>query len=346
MSTDAADLSLFGGVDAHSLGVANLVVLCLRDGPREQTVALRWLRLHSGVTGGVVTAAECLALSQRLDIAEELDGGKVGLTPFGLQLIESPGSPPFNRFNDRQAALLLAHLLLEARFADVASSLLRRFTRRPDGLRELFLSMLRLSRAEVDCLVSLQLLGSMLFQAGALVISPGYYERFSELLGISVASSEADLEEQIALQRLRGKAAEEHVVALERERLEREGKSELALLVQRVSEWDVGAGYDVKSFESDGRQRHIEVKSSTRTDMRFYLTVNEKRFMEEHRDSSWLYFVPQSHLLPDRGRPVLAIADPWSWLPVAEMHATEWSVWIRQALISDDGGVQITVLTR
>jgi hypothetical protein len=61
-----------------------------------------------------------------------------------------------------------------------------------------------------------------------------------------------------------GARGEEFVVWLERRRLEEAGVPKLAKDVVRISETEGdGAGYDVRSFEADGRLRHIEVKTTT-----------------------------------------------------------------------------------
>ena len=60
-----------------------------------------------------------------------------------------------------------------------------------------------------------------------------------------------------------GKAGEEFVVGFERRRLERAGRGDLAKDVRWVSDLDGdGYGYDVKSFETDGQQRLLEIKTT------------------------------------------------------------------------------------
>jgi hypothetical protein len=60
-----------------------------------------------------------------------------------------------------------------------------------------------------------------------------------------------------------GKAGEEFVVGFERRRLEQAGRDDLAKDVRWVSDLDGdGYGYDVKSFETDGEQRLLEIKTT------------------------------------------------------------------------------------
>jgi hypothetical protein len=85
-----------------------------------------------------------------------------------------------------------------------------------------------------------------------------------------------------------GKAGEEFVMELERRRLEEVDRSDLARKIRWVSAEDGdGAGYDVLSFETNGRESLIEVKTtngSARTP--FYLTRNEREVAVE-RPLDW-----------------------------------------------------------
>jgi Domain of unknown function (DUF3883) len=60
-----------------------------------------------------------------------------------------------------------------------------------------------------------------------------------------------------------GRAGEEFVVGFERRRLERAGRDDLARDVRWVSDVDGdGYGYDVQSFETDGQERLLEIKTT------------------------------------------------------------------------------------
>lgn len=80
-----------------------------------------------------------------------------------------------------------------------------------------------------------------------------------------------------------GLAGEERVLESERIRLTRDGRSDLARKVRWISqELGDGAGYDIASFEMDGSERFLEVKTTVghkRTP--FMLTRNEKDFAHE-----------------------------------------------------------------
>lgn len=94
-------------------------------------------------------------------------------------------------------------------------------------------------------------------------------------------------------QRELGSAGEEWVLDLERERLRRSGRADLAArVVWTARDVGDGAGYDVASFGTDGRERLIEVKTTNlgpRTP--FYITRWEVDLSRERADVYSLYRV-------------------------------------------------------
>jgi Domain of unknown function (DUF3883) len=91
----------------------------------------------------------------------------------------------------------------------------------------------------------------------------------------------------------RGALGEELVVAFERERLRRCARPDLAGKVRWTAREDGdGLGYDVLSFTEDGRERHIEVKSTALgAQTPFYLSSAELDFARSHPRSLALYRV-------------------------------------------------------
>jgi hypothetical protein len=83
-----------------------------------------------------------------------------------------------------------------------------------------------------------------------------------------------------------GRAGEELVLNTERRRLTDAGAGRLADEVRWVADLDGdGAGYDILSFEPDGRRRLIEVKTTTGVATTpFFLTRNEEAFARERPD--------------------------------------------------------------
>lgn len=88
--------------------------------------------------------------------------------------------------------------------------------------------------------------------------------------------------------RVLGRAGEELVLEHERASLAAAGRGDLARGVRWVSEEDGdGAGFDIASFDPDGRPRLIEVKTTNGWERTpFHITRNELA-VAEHRRSEW-----------------------------------------------------------
>lgn len=97
-----------------------------------------------------------------------------------------------------------------------------------------------------------------------------------------------DVAERDARNRALGRAGEERVLAHERASLLAGGRTDLAERIRWVSQVDGdGAGYDILSFDTDGNDRLIEVKTTNGWERTpFYITRNELAVAEERR-ASW-----------------------------------------------------------
>lgn len=106
-----------------------------------------------------------------------------------------------------------------------------------------------------------------------------------------------------------GRAGEEFVVHYERWRLIERGKQWLADQVEHTSKVrGDGAGYDVLSYEEDGRERFIEVKTTAYPkETPFFITHGEIAFANAYELEFRLYRVFEFRRLPRlfelRGRP-------------------------------------------
>lgn len=96
-----------------------------------------------------------------------------------------------------------------------------------------------------------------------------------------------------------GRAGEKFVVDLERQRLSAIDRADLAGKVRWVAEEDGdGAGFDIASFDRDGRERLIEVKTTNGAGTTpFFLTRNEMAVAGERSEHWHLYRV---HLFAQR----------------------------------------------
>ena len=90
-----------------------------------------------------------------------------------------------------------------------------------------------------------------------------------------------------------GRAGEEFVVGFERARLLASGREQLAERIEHVAvELGDGAGFDVRSFETNGRDRLIEVKTTRfGKETPFFLTRNEVSVSRERKGVYFLYRV-------------------------------------------------------
>jgi hypothetical protein len=84
-----------------------------------------------------------------------------------------------------------------------------------------------------------------------------------------------------------GRNGEELVLHLERERLQKLNRPDLARKIRWVAEEDGdGAGYDILSFDPTGRERFLEVKTTVGPNTTpFYITRNELSFSTERPDA-------------------------------------------------------------
>jgi len=84
-----------------------------------------------------------------------------------------------------------------------------------------------------------------------------------------------------------GRDGEELVFQFEQERLRRLDRSDLARKIRWISEEDGdGAGYDILSFDEQGKERLLEVKTTVGSDITpFYITRNELSFSSERPEA-------------------------------------------------------------
>lgn len=100
-----------------------------------------------------------------------------------------------------------------------------------------------------------------------------------------------DYVEREARNRSLGEAGEHFVMSYEQWRLAHLGLGQLADKVKHVAqEYGDGLGYDVLSFESDGRERYIEVKTTAHEAVTpFFVSANEVAFARAASEQFRLY---------------------------------------------------------
>lgn len=117
---------------------------------------------------------------------------------------------------------------------------------------------------------------------------------------LSFQAIRRDYIEREARNRSLGRAGEEFVVEYERWRLKQFGEASLATRVDWVSKSKGdGLGYDVLSFEADGTEKHIEVKTTAFGVVTpFFVSDNELKFARANRTSFQLYRLFEFRLEP------------------------------------------------
>jgi hypothetical protein len=88
-----------------------------------------------------------------------------------------------------------------------------------------------------------------------------------------------------------GDKGEEIAIAIERDFLESVNRRDLADKIKHVSlETGDGLGYDILSFWENGKEKYIEVKSTTvNINSPFNISRNELNFLKEHKEDSFIY---------------------------------------------------------
>lgn len=107
----------------------------------------------------------------------------------------------------------------------------------------------------------------------------------------SSSSNKRDYLEREARNISLGKAGEEFVINFEHFRLHKLGLKKLAGRIEHVSNSKGdGLGYDILSFEPDGQERYIEVKTTAfAKETPFFISRGEVQFAKDHEEQFHLY---------------------------------------------------------
>jgi hypothetical protein len=108
----------------------------------------------------------------------------------------------------------------------------------------------------------------------------------NELEQMTAIAKKYDVAQRDAHNRALGRAGEERVLAHERADLLRAGRTDLAERIRWVSHLDGdGAGYDIRSFDAEGSDRLIEVKTTNGWERTpFHITRNELAVADTRRN--------------------------------------------------------------
>ena len=115
-----------------------------------------------------------------------------------------------------------------------------------------------------------------------------------------------------------GQIAEEVAFQAEKERLQQDGRSDLAEQVRNISNRP-GMGFDINSFDIDGTPRCIEVKNISGGN-RFFLSHGELK-NSQSRPNYWFYLVSDT----DTDRPIVTFL-PAAQIEPDHLQATQYLV--------------------
>ncbi len=162
-----------------------------------------------------------------------------------------------------------------------------------------------------------------------LIINPKHRRLFDKYVLTELRKRKIGIENLHAMleqKQIAGADAEDFVVGFDRNRLT--GHLRLGS-VQRISDYDVAAGYDVVSFNdahSSVHDRFIEVKSCS-LDNRFYWSKNEVEQARIKRNQYFLYLVDPAKMKAQGYKPMI-IQNPYENVFVDDSWTREAQTWL------------------
>lgn len=320
--------SRFGGI--------NLLLEILSKGTKSIEVTNRALIQMAARSDDVIKPDPYISIGKELGLIRE-DNRELELTSLGRQVFSVATLPPYDRLNQLQIDLLAPELLGHPSLTCHFASIISRMIRLSDLTSIYRLGSQKLSKEEVIAIQLLQVMGLCTANSEYLCASNDQFIKLNSFLEGMPLRSEEDLWQSLKERNLRARMAEEYVVKYERSRLHLAGRNDLSKLVKRVSEYNVSAGFDVRSFDSDGSTRYIEVKSATNLYIQFFWTTSEMQFAREHCNEYWVYFVPRAQDLPNFEHGLVMLKDPLKLLDegIMLMEPTSLRVCIDIEVVND-----------
>lgn len=108
----------------------------------------------------------------------------------------------------------------------------------------------------------------------------------------------SELEHQLAILKDIGQRGEEIIYNYEKNLLIKIGRNDLASKVEWIAKQDCTAGYDILSYDINGNKKYIEVKSSTGSSDKFYLSKNEIEVARKYGENYFIYKVNNIKRIP------------------------------------------------
>lgn len=226
----------------------------------------------------------------------KLKRGKISLTELGIEFYLLNTGKKFE-FTEVQKAFFSKNLLFNGPWKSRVRNIFTTFD--VDYSEHTF--VLRLSN-EVDIkaklrsdLRSLSYLGIVTHKLDCYILNSNFVKHVVQFRSERAGLSQNELEQRLKRNRDQGAKAEEIILQYEKQRLKSLSRFAEGDRVVRVSQLEVDAGYDIRSFDGDGPaaeyNRFIEVKSSENPNLSFYWSNNEMSVAKKLGDRYWIYFV-------------------------------------------------------
>jgi len=288
--------------DGGELNRATLLVARRGRGGLIDVRRLEALLSDAAVKGQIVAASELIGASVALGLLEVTSLGGVRLTEFG-RAFRRRGEGSMFELSEGQQDLLADFLLFSPGTARGPSDQLARSMAYSPRARRYQRSIIDEGPPQIEdgFLDACQACGLVSGDRdGVIFVVRRQTERMAKkvrvLRHLNAAGSEPT-EEQLAL----AEWAETEVVRLERQRLTRMRRPDLAGMVERVSDYDSSLGYDVVSYQRavsrpEAPDRFIEVKSSSLPGLQLVMTRNELETARKLRREYWVLFVGGARL--------------------------------------------------
>ena len=315
-------------LDPVRIGEINLLLDALSHRARRRDLTYRVISGMAARCDQLLQPELYITLGKELRLIGEKDN-VLKLTRLGKLMLTSSSWPPYDRLTDAQIEIIAPELLGHPGLIQHVISVTRFMKWMPKSSLFLYPRSIRVSAEQYLALKLLQVTEFATLDNDYICITKENYNRLNSLLGNIMPRSEEDLWHSLTKTQLRARAAEEFVVKYEQRRLKAAHRDDLCNLVERVSATNVDAGYDIRSFETNGDVRYIEVKSSTSSHVSFYWSSMERNFALAHRDSYWVYFVPRSQELPKLKYEITLIKDPIAVEgKYVDMEPSTYRVWL------------------
>jgi hypothetical protein len=336
-------------LDPVRIGELNLLLDALSHRTRHRDLTYRVISGMAARCDHTLLPELYITIGKELRLISEKDN-VLKLTRLGKLMLTNSTWPPYDRLTDTQIKVIAPELLGHPELIQYVISVIRFMKWMPKLSLFLYPRSIRVSPEQYLALKLLQVTKFATLDNDYIGITKENYDRLNSLLGDIIPRSEEDLWNSLAKTQLRARAAEEFIVKYERRRLKAAHRNDLCNLVERVSATNVDAGYDIRSFETNGDLRYIEVKSSTNSHVSFYWSSIERNFALAHRDSYWIYFVPRSQELPKLKYEITLIKDPVAVEgKYVNIEPSTYRVWLT-ANIEDfsrmaNGAIQARIIT-